>query len=84
MAQWHVTMFYRPRWIFEAPEWSDASLTVFRASDSGVFRAESTTSFEDFVVESPYPVTIDIYRLSRWWPQTFEYAGRRCEEGVRG
>jgi hypothetical protein len=70
-------------WIFEVPEWANASLTVLQASNDGVFRAESTTRFKDFVAQSPYPVSIDIYRLSSWWPQTFEYAGPRSDEGDR-
>jgi hypothetical protein len=57
---------------------------MFTASGDGGYEVESVTSFDEFSTASPYPVSIDAYRLSSWWPQTFEYAGHRGDEGDRG
>lgn len=70
-------------WVFEAPGDRGASLTVFCAAGDGSFEVESTAIGEVFSTESPYPVSVDLHLLSCCWPQTFEYVGRRSDEGVR-
>jgi len=71
-------------WVYEVPDDSSASLTVFRASRDGDYEVESVTRRDDYVAASPYPVSVAVRRLASWWPQTFEYVGRRGDEGDRG
>ncbi|MCO8271926.1 Uma2 family endonuclease [Actinoplanes sp. TRM 88003] len=63
-------------WVFESARLVGAALTVFRRAPGGGFDAGMSTR-EVFTVNDPFPVAIDLPRLSdRWW-QTFEYAGPR-------
>ncbi|WP_250001746.1 Uma2 family endonuclease [Actinoplanes sp. M2I2] len=62
-------------WVFESAPGVGAALTVFRRAGDGAFVAERSTRGV-FAVNDPFPVTVDLPRLSDRWPQTLEYAGQ--------
>jgi hypothetical protein len=61
-------------WVFEAVDDVGAVLTRCRIADGGGFVVESSTS-EVIVTDLPFPVSIDLPLISKWWPETFEYIG---------
>ena len=63
-------------WVFEvgAEDWMGGGLSEFRRAPGGGFETVTRTR-EVFTTEVPYPVTVDLPAISKWWPMVFSYRG---------
>jgi hypothetical protein len=62
-------------WVFEVLS-TGASLTEFRLAAGGGLVVERCTD-EVFTTDDPFPVFVDLPRMSVRWPETFEYIAPR-------